>query len=268
MIEVIKQSLEGSKTAEEKLNRAREFLQVLILKSLFDRGYFENIAFTGGTALRILYGLKRYSEDLDFSLVKKEKYNFDGIADAVLFELGKNGFKVEGKRKAEQAVNSVLFKFSGLYAPLGITAHRDEKFLIKLEVDSNPPKGGNCVIMPFTDRFVITVNAFDLPSLFATKLHACFFRKYTKGRDYYDLVWYLGKKTVPNIKLLNNAVLQTEKTDPKLTEANYKAFLAERIKKVDFAAVRKDVAVFLEDKSELKLLDRDLILGMVGGLEG
>ena len=160
-------------------------------------------------------------------------------------------------------MNTVLLKFSGLYEPLGIFAQHGEKFLVKLEIDSNPPKGGKSAIVPLTDRFVLAVNTFDLPSLFATKLHACFFRKYTKGRDYYDLVWYLGKKVVPNIKLLNNAVIQTEKKDLKLTEENYKLFLSEKIKKVDFSSVKKDVAVFLEDKNELKLLDRELILKML-----
>ncbi|MCX5777287.1 MAG: nucleotidyl transferase AbiEii/AbiGii toxin family protein [Candidatus Firestonebacteria bacterium] len=263
MIEVIKQSLEGSKSGEEKLNRTREFLQVLILKILFDRGYFENIAFTGGTALRILYKVRRYSEDLDFSLVKKEKYDFGKISDSLLFELRKNGFKVEEKRRAVQTVNSVLLKFNGLYAKLGLSGQADEKFLVKLQVDSNPPKGGNTVVMPFTDRFVLAVKTFDLPSLFATKLHACFYRKYTKGRDFYDLVWYLGRRITPNIKLLNNAVFQTEKKDLNLTELNYKEFLSERVKKVDFSSVRKDVAVFLEDKNELKLLEKELILKML-----
>ena len=133
----------------------------------------------------------------------------------------------------------------------------------KLEVDSNPPKGGKSVIMPLTDRFILAVNTFDLPSLFATKLHACFFRKYTKGRDLYDLVWYLGKRITPNITLLNNAIIQTEKKDMKLTGKTYKEFLIEKLKKVDFPAVRKDVAVFLEDKNELKLLDKKLILKML-----
>jgi predicted nucleotidyltransferase component of viral defense system len=263
MIEVIKQSLEGSKSSEERLNRTREFLQVLILKILFDRGYFENIAFTGGTALRIIYKLRRYSEDLDFSLVEKEKYDFGKISDSLLFELGKNGFKVEEKRRTVQTVNSVLLKFNGLYEKLGLSGQADEKFLVKLEVDSNPPKGGNTVVMPLTDRFVLAVKTFDLPSLFATKLHACFYRKYTKGRDFYDLVWYLGKRVTPNINLLNNAVFQTEKKDLNLTELNYKEFLSERVKKVDFASVRKDVAVFLEDKNELKLLEKELILKML-----
>ncbi len=263
MIEIIKQSLQGSKGSEEKVNRAREFLQVLMLKIFFDRGYFENIAFTGGTALRILYGMRRYSEDLDFSLVKKKNYDFKRISGDLLFELVKNGFKVEEKIRTEKTVSSVLVKFSGLYGRLGIPAQIEEKFLVKLEVDSNPPKGGKSVIMPLTDRFILAVNTFDLPSLFATKLHACFFRKYTKGRDLYDLVWYLGKRITPNITLLNNAIIQTEKKDMKLTGKTYKEFLIEKLKKVDFPAVRKDVAVFLEDKNELKLLDKKLILKML-----
>jgi len=95
--------------------------------------------------------------------------------------------------------------------------------------------------------------------MYATKLHACLFRKYAKGRDFYDLVWYLTKKITPNFILLNNAIEQTQGKGLGLSENNYRDFLSERIEQVDFKTVRKDVDRFLEDKNELKLLDAEVI---------
>ncbi|MDI6841098.1 MAG: hypothetical protein QMD71_09705 [bacterium] len=94
-------------------------------------------------------------------------------------------------------------------------------------------------------------------------MHACFFRKYTKGRDFYDLLWYLGKKLLPNFELLNNAIEQTEHKKVNVDAENFNDFLREKLAKIDFVRVRKDVARFIEDKNELKLLDKDLILKLI-----
>lgn len=264
MIELIRQRIAAAPDTEGKINGARETLQILMLKILFDRGDFGNIAFTGGAALRILHGMRRYSEDMDFSLVQKTGYDFKAIADGLAGECGKNNIAVEaGKLKLEGAVHSCFLKFPGLFSRLGIPGNPKQNFLIKIEVDSNPPAGGTTVIVPVTDLFVMAVKTFDLPSLFATKLHACLFRKYTKGRDYYDLVWYLGKKVRPNLELLNNAIRQTQGEGIRVDDSNYKSVVAERVSRVDFRRIRADVEVFLEDKAELKLLDRDLILAML-----
>ena len=98
--------------------------------------------------------------------------------------------------------------------------------------------------------------------MFATKIHACLFRKYTKGRDFYDLVWYLGKKTKPNYTLLNNAVEQTEKKRLDLTPRTMAGFMTEKLEGLDYGAIRRDVERFLEDKNELKMLDKDMLLAM------
>ncbi|MFH1260253.1 MAG: nucleotidyl transferase AbiEii/AbiGii toxin family protein [Elusimicrobiota bacterium] len=248
---------------EEKINKTREFLQILILKILFDRGFFEPLAFVGGTALRILYGLRRYSEDLDFSLVKKEGYNFKTLLHELLYELKKYNFKVEVSSNESNIVHSSFIKFSELLSDLGLSNLKEQKLSIKLEIDTNPPQGWQLRLTPVTESFVFAVNSFDLASLYATKLHACFFRKYTKGRDFYDLIWYLGKNIEPNYLLLNNAIKQTEKKDLKIGPDNLKFFLREKLEKIDFILVRKDTERFLEDKNELKLFDRQIILKML-----
>ena len=238
-------------------------MQTLILKIMFDHQTFENLAFVGGTALRILYGVRRYSEDLDFSLIKRRNYSFESLINDLLYELKHYGLKVESVKKENNVVNICMIKFPALLNELSISGIKEQKLSIKLEIDTNPPKGWNTALTPISESYVFAIKHFDLPSLYATKLHACFFRRYTKGRDFYDLVWYLGKKTVPNFILLNNAVKQTEKKDFKIDSRNLKTFLIDKLKGVDFNYIRKDVERFLEDKNELKMLDKKIIMQII-----
>ncbi len=263
MIDLIKNILLEIQSREAKIHKTREFLQLLLLKILYDSGYFKNLAFCDGTALRVLYNSKRFSEDLDFSLINKERYNFAGLVDKVVYQLEKNGFSTDVKKRKEKTVQSAMIKFKHILFVLGLSNLKSEKLFIRFEVDSNPPKGWNTEISLVNKDFVFTVTHFDIPSLFATKLHACFYRKYTKGRDFYDLLWYLGKRALPNFELLNNAIEQTEHKKINIQKGNFKGFLQERLANIDFATVRKDVERFIEDKNELRLLDKDLILKLI-----
>ncbi|MEK7450027.1 MAG: nucleotidyl transferase AbiEii/AbiGii toxin family protein [Planctomycetota bacterium] len=263
MYEVLKQLLDKEPDYENKLNRTREFLQVLMLKIMFDRGAFDNIAFVGGTALRIIYGLRRFSEDMDFSLVRKPGYSFGQLVKELSYELKNYGFRIESNTDKKGVVHSSLVKFPGLPEQMGLSRLPGQKLSIKIEIDTNPPKGWKIALTPVTSSFVFAVKHFDLPSLYATKLHACFFRRYTKGRDFYDLVWYLGKKITPNFVLLNNAIRQTEKKDLGLNAGNLKAFILGKAEGINFVQIKKDVERFLENKSELKLLDKGVIKQML-----
>ncbi|MFH1824630.1 MAG: nucleotidyl transferase AbiEii/AbiGii toxin family protein [Candidatus Firestonebacteria bacterium] len=263
MYELLKQKISLELNNENKINKLREYLQIFILKIIFDRGFFSNVAFVGGTALRVLYGMRRYSEDIDFSLINKRNYNFKTFLEQIVFELTKNNFKVATNNKKNKTINSSFIKFPSLLHELGLSKIRSQILSIKLEIDTNPPNGWNLVLTPVTETFVFAVNSFDLPSLYATKLHACFFRRYIKGRDFYDLIWYLGKKIEPNYVLLNNAIKQTEKEDLNINSNNFKHFIGDKLKKINFKLVCKDVERFLEDKNELKLLNREIILKMI-----
>lgn len=263
MLNLIKKNISGIPGREMKIHTTREFLQLLILKIIYDKGYFKNLAFVGGTALRLIYDLRRFSEDLDFSLINKEGYKFDIFLRRVIYELEKVGFSLDIKKSMEGAVQSAMFKFKDILFPLGLSNQKSQKLFIKLEFDSNPPKGWNTEISLISKHFVFTVTHFDITSLYATKLHACFFRKYTKGRDFYDLLWYFGKKMLPNFKLLNNAIEQTESQNFGIDAKNFSDFLREKLATIDFVKVRKDVERFIEDKNELKLLGRDLILKLI-----
>jgi predicted nucleotidyltransferase component of viral defense system len=267
MQEVLLKKIEKAVSTEDKINKTREFLQILCLKIMFDRGVFDNLAFVGGTALRILYDLKRYSEDLDFSLILQKGYSFGNMLKELTYELEKNGLKVEATKKETKIVHSSMIKFPGLLNELRISDIKEQKLSIKLEIDTNPPKGWGLQTSPVTESFVFAVKHFDLPSLFATKLHACFFRRYIKGRDFYDLIWYLGKKVIPNFILLNNAIQQTEGPSHEIIDIkNLKDFMKRKLDKTDFKPVIKDVERFLENKSELKLLTKEYLLQMTDSI--
>lgn len=255
MIELLKQQFNLGMPEEEKINRVREFLQIAVLKIIYDKGYFNNLAFIGGTALRFLFNLKRFSEDLDFSLIKKKDYNFLKVNSQIEHDLNLYGLQVETKINQDRTVQNTFLKFKGLLKALGLSALDEQKLSIKIEVDSNPPKGWHLETSLFNRIYLLNLTHFNLPSLYATKLHACFYRKYAKGRDFYDLVWYIGKKIEPNYLLLNNAIKQTENINPKLNEKNFKQFLLDKLAKVDFLAIKRDVERFLEDRVELRLLD-------------
>jgi predicted nucleotidyltransferase component of viral defense system len=255
MIELIHQQLKDNVAESQKLNRLREFLQFAALKTLYDNGYFNKIAFVGGTALRVLFDLRRFSEDLDFSLVNKKGYDFKKLNSIIQRQFKLWGLDVETKAKEEKTGQNTLLKFKGLLKELGLSQLDEQKLSIKIEVDTNPPKGWHLNTTLVNKVYLINITHFDLPSLYATKLHACFFRKYAKGRDFYDLAWYIARKAEPNFTLLNNAIKQTEGKDPSLNKDNFHEFLLNKLKKIDFREIKKDVERFLEERKELELLE-------------
>src|SRR3989344_3097033 len=204
-----------------KLNSAREYLQWTLLQGIDDAGCWANLAFTGGTALRVVFGNKRFSEDLDFSLVKREGYDTGDLCRALLQRLERLSLKAGASDvKDRKAVGSFFIRISNLLHPLGIAREKGQKLSIKIEVDKNPPAGGRVEEYLFQDPILFYVNHYDLPSLFATKLHAFLFRGYDKGRDYYDLLFLLGRKARPNLSVFRNAVRHTHPRAGLVTEAS------------------------------------------------
>ena len=260
MIEILKSIIEKYESREQKIHHFRESLQILILKIIYDCGFFRDLSFVGGTALRILYDLRRFSEDLDFSLTQKKVFDFTEFSQSLQRRLRQYGLIVEVKEKTEANVKNLIIRFPEILYSLGLSPLKGQKTLIKVEVDINPPSGWRNEISLVNKIWLFSVTHFDLASLFATKIHACFFRKYVKGRDFYDLIWYFSKKVIPNFELLNNGIIQTEGKNLNLGKENFKDFLREQIEKIDFSLVRRDVERFLVDKNEVKLLKKELIL--------
>ncbi len=263
MLDTIKKHLNDKMSIEEKTHLVREDLQIIILKILYDLGMFKAMAFVGGTALRILFDLRRFSEDLDFSITQDKSYDFNKLSQDLQYQLEKYGLDVDIKENDQKTVQNIMLRFKDILSSLGLSPLKSQKLSVRLEIDTNPPAGWKTDISLINKMYTFTVVHYDAPSLYASKLCACFFRKYVKGRDFYDLVWYLGKKIMPNFELLNNAIRQIDSHVTMVTEQNFKEFLKTQLAKIDFSNVRRDVERFLVDKEELKLLDKDLIMQLI-----
>jgi hypothetical protein len=246
---------------------AREYLQARILGALQRAGAMIPLAFHGGTLLRFLYSIPRYSEDLDFALERdKARYDFRACLKAIRSELAAEGYSVELKVNDQKAVHSAFIRFVGLLYELNLSPHRDQVLAVKLEVDTNPP-GGAVLSTSVVRRYVVLqLQHHDPASLLAGKLHAILQRPYPKGRDLFDLMWYLSDPywPAPNQKLLNNALQQTGWQGAYLTEANWRGVVRERLQVLDWRQVIDDVRPFLEPSADPNLLTRENLMRVLG----
>ncbi len=254
MIDWIQEELKKHPQPHLKKLAVGEFLQHLVLQSLYRHGAFKQLAFTGGTALRLLHHTDRYSEDLDFSRVHPKGFEFRSLLDRVAVDLKLQNLKGESHLNEGKTVAKADLRFPGLLNAMGLSPLKEEKLTVKVEVDKSPPKGGVVEIALVTTPVSYTVSTFDLPSLFATKLHALFFRRWVKGRDYYDLVWFLGKGIIPNFKLLNSAIRQTQGVGHNIVPNQFKQKLLKHLESVDFKRVRSEAERFLLKREELDFL--------------
>jgi hypothetical protein len=244
----------------EARNRAREYLQARILGTLQRSGAMIPLAFHGGTALRFLYSHGRYSEDLDFALEGNPAgYDFRGYLKAVRSELSLEGYAIDVKVNDSKTVNSAFVRFPGLLYELGLSSQENEVLAVKLEVDTNPPKGAGLEVTVVRRFVVLQLQHHDRASLLAGKLHAIFQRPYAKGRDIYDLLWYLGDRDwpLPNLDLLNNALMQTGWQGGALTAVNWKDHLRNRLDALDWKNLADDVRPFVEPGFDVALLTRE-----------
>ena len=266
MRDYIKSVIDANLTDNENLNRLREYLQSYFLNIIYKNKFYQNLVFTGGTALRFIYKIRRFSEDVDFSLsVKAKNYNFIDMIKNILQEFKLAGYDLEIKYDDSRAVHSALLKFSGVLFETGLSPLKSQKIAIKIEIDSNPPQGGVETSSVYNSNFMFYMLHYDLTSLFAGKVHALLCREYVKGRDWYDFLWYLTKfeGLVPNFTMLNNAMAQTSRTPVKLTTENWKAEIKKSVVTLDWAKVRNDVSRFLEDSSELRLLEEKTFINLL-----
>jgi hypothetical protein len=247
-------------------NRTREYLQARVLLALQDHGAFTNWAFAGGTALRFLFGIPRYSEDLDFSLnAPGEDARFDRMIRGVRSDLAAEAYAVEVAARARKTVVSALVKFRGLLFDLGLSFRKDETLSIRVEVDTNPPAGARTETRLVRRFVMLNLLHHDRSSLLAGKLHAVLARRYTKGRDLYDLAWYLSDPNwpEPNIVLLDNALRQTGWRGPTVTEQNWRQRVADKLDTVDWKLARSDVSPFLERKQDVNTVSETVLLPLL-----
>jgi len=261
-------------TTGTMLTALRELLQSLALLGLWRAKFFEHIAFYGGTALRILYGLDRFSEDLDFSLMTPSaKFSFDTYSSALQKELNAYGFDItfEPKQKTKDSAIKSAFLKGNTYNQL-IVIDASEQILsginkqsvikIKLEIDTNPPSDFDTEMKYLFSPVQFAVRSYTLPSLFAGKMHALLCRKWknrVKGRDWYDFAWYISHYPQLKIAHLEKRMRQTgHYTGHSSLTRNYLIdLLFANIDNLNIDAARKEVTPFISNTNRLEIWSKD-----------
>jgi hypothetical protein len=269
MIEIIQQKLDSYhvSNAVEEHQATREIMQEIALYGLWRAGFFEIAVFQGGTSLRILHGLPRFSEDLDFMLQTLDpEFDWSAYLTRLLDCFEEYGLRSEAlpKGSMDRGVRAAVLKNNSFVNQLNLQfykGHADQKIVIKLEVDANPPAGSSFdqTYLDFPTDFEVCHQ--DLPSNFALKIHALLCRPYLKGRDWFDFNWYIRQDVSPNIPHLQNALIQygpwAGQSNLDIDEAWVRAELQKKIDSIKWAKAAADVAPFLKlgEQESLKLWD-------------
>ena len=246
----------------------REYLQARVLESLQAEGTFLRWAFVGGTALRFLFAIPRFSEGLDFSLLAPgDGAGFKAALAAVKRALEREGYRVEVKVSEEKTVALAWVKFPGLPYELGLSPRMAQTLSIKVELDKNPPAGALTETSIVRRHVTLHLCHHDKSSLLAGKLHAILNRPWTKGRDLYDLVWYLADRSwpAPNVGMLNSALAQTGWKGAIMTATNWRGEMRKRMERLDWERARADVRPFLERARDIDLVSKETLVNLLGG---
>jgi len=261
---MIKEWLDTYKPAnkEEALSALREIMQEIALAGLQRAGFFEKAAFYGGTALRIFYGLNRFSEDLDFSLLEvNSAFTLEKYMDAVIAEFEALGMNVSitEKNKAQKTnIESAFLKSETIWKELILEdiipqSGLDQKanIKIKIEVDTEPPLGFETEEKLLLKPFSFYVKCFTISDLFAGKMHALLFRKWknnVKGRDWYDMEWYIKKGVALNLRhFVLRAVDSGDWPKETITQDEFMELLHAKIDEVNLDRVKDDIVRFIPD---------------------
>jgi predicted nucleotidyltransferase component of viral defense system len=268
----------GCTSTLEEDRAIREITQEVALAALARTDFFRHAAFRGGTCLRILHGLARFSEDLDFALQAADPtFRLESYLPVIRREMTAYGYDIEfvDRSRVDEAVRTAFLKDDSLgdllqlqYRP---TTGPSRMIRIKLEVDTNPPAGGSFETRYLDFPFPQATVAHDPPSLFAGKIHALLCRRYLKGRDWYDFIWYTARRTPVNYRLLAAALDQTGPwagTAPDADRDWCLAALEAKIKSIDWSRARDDVRAFVRaaDLPSLDVWGRDFFLAQANKL--
>ena len=260
------------KNREEAEAALREIMQEIALAGLQRSGFFEKAAFYGGTALRIFYGVKRFSEDLDFSLLEPNPdFEFQPYLDGMLKELNALGIEASIREKIktrQSAVESAFLKPGTEWMELVLKDIIPQERIgmrpdikIRIEVDTNPPTGFKTEEKLLLRPFSFYTKCFAAPDLFAGKMHALLFRKWKgniKGRDWFDLEWYI-KNNIP-LYLGHLAIRAKQSGDWEKNTMDKEEFmdlLIGKINKVSIADIKKDIVRFIPDDKPLEIWSPD-----------
>lgn len=251
---------------ETRRNLAREYLQCYLLRLLQDRADQRGLAFCGGTALRLLHGLQRFSEDLDFTAIQRTQPDairpyFESIATGCR----QAGYRLRVKLRTDRTVANAMFRFEGLPAALDLTGDARLALSIRLEVDSAPPAGAGVETTLIQRFFPIALVHHDLPSLFAGKLHALLARPWSKGRDWYDLVWYAGRHPQVRLSHLEARLRQSgDYGDAALLRLDrLKEWLRQAVEGLDIEQARTEAGRFVRDRRSLDIWSQEFFYQVV-----
>lgn len=267
---MIKQWLETyqPKNQQQAEQALREIMQEIALAGLQRSGFFEKAAFYGGTAFRIFHGLDRFSEDLDFSLLKPDNdFSLEPYLSAMVKEFSSLGMEVSVKEKIKTAasnIDSAFLKADTAWRQLILENILPQENLgmrpsikIKLEVDTEPPQGFNTEEKLLLNPFSFYVTCFQLPDLFAGKMHVLLFRKWkqrVKGRDWYDMEWYIKKGVPLNLDhFLIRAQQSGDWKDDTISQQQLLQLLHSKIESVSMNNVREDIIRFIPNDSVLNM---------------
>jgi len=266
------------KSQEDEINALREIFQSISLLGLWRGKFFEHTAFYGGTALRILYGLDRFSEDMDFSLLKQDKnFSLEQYCSFIEKELNSFGFSATvniKKKTTNTQIESAFLKADTLQQLLvikskNITENSLPDLKIKLEVDTNPPTNFDTEIKSVLMPIPFNVKVFMQDCLFAGKVHAILCRnwknKRIKGRDLYDFVWYIARDVSVNLKHLQKRLEQTGhwNSNDILTKEKIVKMLKEKIDNIDLELAKKDVLRFVDNKDSVLIWSKEFFFDII-----
>ena len=249
-------------------NVLHEVMQQIALAGLSRGGFFEKAAFYGGTCLHLLHDMPRYSEDMDFSLLEPDlKFRFEDYFPAVVDEFKLAGKDVEIKMKHKgqpSAIESAFLKESSDVFDIGFTT--EKRLKVKIEVDIDPPPKFATEMKTVVSPRTCWVRSYDLPGLFAGKVSAALFRKWknrVKGRDWYDVAWYISKHVPLDLVHLVERAKESEPGADVSTPEKVLAAFDAKIDSIDFDGAKLDVEPYIKDESELDIWSRDFFHQMV-----
>ncbi len=266
MKEIALQKAAGA--ASHGLGILREYLQNEILFVLQRSGISDSLYFVGGTALRFLYGMERFSEDIDFCAGPAwRRRNLKAAAERLESELEMAGYVIELAVKEDKTVQRIFARFSKILQEAGLSRRAGQKLSINVEIDANPPAGWVEERTIVNLHMPVLLRHYDKASILATKMAAFLTRPYTKGRDVYDLIWLRSKwhDMEPNLVLLNNALAQKRGESERLDQETWPGAVASKARELNWDDVVRDIRPFLADPRQESLLTRDNLLLLFGG---
>ena len=248
----------------EKNNAQHEVMQRIALTGLYRGGFFEHAAFYGGTCLRIFHNLRRFSEDMDFTLTEKNPHiHLEDYFPQIIESFKLTGREVTIKKKDKKTFGKVESAFLKDNTDAFDIAFQTEKTIkVKIELDTNPPLGFDTEQKILFKPFNSLIRCVTLPDLYAGKMHALAFRNWKtriKGRDWYDFEWYVSNNIPLNFSHLQKRIYDFNGIE--MTKEDFLNTLRNRLATGDIASVKQDVLRFLRaDPRELDIWSNDYFL--------